>query len=42
VQCETTNEANSCLAVLEDLVIQRYEKGADIFRLSEVLVKLFM
>jgi hypothetical protein len=42
VQSEATNEANRCLAVLEDLVVQRYEKGADIFRLSEMLVELFM
>jgi len=42
VQCEAANEADRCLAVLKDLVIQRYEKGADIFRLCQVLVELFM
>jgi hypothetical protein len=42
VQREATDEADRCLAVLEDLIIQRYEKGADIFRLCQVLVELFM
>jgi len=42
VQCEASNEANCCLPILEDLIIQRYEKGADIFCLSQVLVELFV
>jgi hypothetical protein len=42
VQCEAPNEANCCLAVLENLVVQGYEKGADIFRLGQVFVELFM
>jgi hypothetical protein len=42
VQREATNEADRCLAVLKDLIVQRYKKGANIFRLSEVLIELFM
>jgi hypothetical protein len=42
VQCEATNEADRRFSVLEDLVVQRYEKGADIFCLSEVFIELFM
>jgi hypothetical protein len=42
MQCKAPDEADCCFTILEDFVVERYEKGTDIFRLGQVLVELFM
>jgi hypothetical protein len=42
VQCEAANKADCCFAILDDLVVESYEKGADIFCLRQVLVELLV
>lgn len=42
VQGEASNEADCGLTVLKDLIVECYEKRADVLCLCEVLVELFV
>lgn len=42
MQSEAANKADCGLAILDYLVVECYEKGANIFRLCQVLVELFV
>lgn len=42
VQRKASNEADRSLTVLKDLIVERYEEGADVLRLCQVLIELFV